>query len=61
MLTEQVEILKTELYQDGGSKAPAWTIVPENRNEGLKTSAQVQYVAGAETSGKAGLPYTGSA
>ena len=27
-LTEQVEILKTELYQNGGSKAPAWTIVP---------------------------------
>ena len=59
-LTEQVEILKTELYQDGGSKAPAWTIVPEKKNEGLKTSAQIQYVCRAGNFRKAGLPYTGA-
>ncbi len=59
VLTDQVEILKEELYPDGG-KAPAWALVPEKKNEGLKTSAQIQYVCRAGNFRKAGLPYTGA-
>ena len=37
-----------------------WEILPERRNEGLKTAGQIQYVAKAGNFRKAGFAYTGA-
>ena len=58
-LTEQVEKLSLTLHR-GGKKAVAWSVKPEKKNEGLKTSAQIQYVCRAGNFRAAGLPYTGA-
>ena len=58
-LTEQVEKLNLTLHRDG-KKAVAWSVKPEKKNEGLKTSAQIQYVCRAGNFRAAGLPYTGA-
>ena len=58
-LTEQVEKLSLTLHRDG-KKAVAWSVKPEKKNEGLKTSAQIQYVCRAGNFRAAGLPYTGA-
>ena len=58
-LTEQVEKLSLMLHR-GGKKAVAWSVKPEKKNEGLKTSAQIQYVCRAGNFRAAGLPYTGA-
>ena len=59
-LKTEVEELAKELYPDTAEKPRVWCICPDNENEGLKTSAQIQYVARAGDFGKAGLPYTGA-
>ena len=59
-LKAEVEELAKELYPDTAEKPRVWCICPNNENEGLKTSAQIQYVARAGDFGKAGLPYTGA-
>ena len=59
-LKTEVEELAKELYPDTAEKPRVWCICPNNENEGLKTSAQIQYVARAGDFGKAGLPYTGA-
>ncbi len=59
-LKTEVEELVKELYPDTAEKPRVWCICPDNENEGLKTSAQIQYVARAGDFGKAGLPYTGA-
>ena len=58
-LTEQVEKLSLTLHRDG-KKAVAWSVKPEKKNEGLKTSAQIQYVCRAGNFRAAWLPYTGA-
>ena len=37
-----------------------WSLTAGRKNEGLKTSSQIQYVARAGSFGEAGLPYTGA-
>ena len=60
VLTEQLEKLIPALYKDETEAATAWSIEPRRRNEGLKTSAKIQYVARSGNFVKAGLPYTGA-
>lgn len=59
-LKTEVEELVKELYPDTAEKPGVWCICPDNENEGLKTSAQIQYVARAGDFSRAGLPYTGA-
>lgn len=44
----------------GERKACDWKLVPVQRNEGLKTSSQIQYVAQAGDFKKSGFEYTGA-
>lgn len=60
LLVEQTEKLAAELYRDEADPAAAWSFRPERKNEGLKTSAKIQYVARSGSFVKAGLPYTGA-
>lgn len=58
-MKEQVEELIPKLYQEPEPKEN-WTLHVERKNEGLKTSSQIQYVARAGSFRAAGLPYTGA-
>lgn len=58
-MKEQAEKLIPKLYQEPEPKEN-WTLHVERKNEGLKTSSQIQYVARAGSFGGAGLPYTGA-
>ena len=57
---ELLEKLQEELYADKNEEASLWELIPEMKNEGLKTSAKIQYVCRAGNFRKAGLPYTGA-
>ncbi len=46
--------------RQGLPEAAGWEFVPEQKNEGFKTSSQIQYVARAGSFARAGLPYTGA-
>ncbi len=59
ILKEQVQGLLPRLYEDS-VEMEHWHLEPERKNEGLKTSAQIQYVARAGSFAKEGLPYTGA-
>ena len=59
-LEDEVKKLSASLHPDTGAEQKAWALVPEHKNEGLKTSAQIQYVARAGSFRAAGLPYTGA-
>ena len=59
-LDAEVEKLVKALYPNTGAEQKVWALVPEHKNEGLKTSAQIQYVARAGSFRAAGLPYTGT-
>ncbi len=58
-LKGQMEGLIQELYQEETSPEN-WDFAPSEKNEGLKTSSQIQYVARSGSFSKAGLPYTGA-
>lgn len=58
-LTEEVSKLKQVLYTEPVQKG-SFRWVPERKNEGFKTSGQVQYVAVAGNFRKAGFAYTGA-
>ncbi len=59
-LKEQAAELARMLYREGLPEAAGWEFVPEQKNEGFKTSSQIQYVARAGSFARAGLPYTGA-
>ncbi len=59
-LDAEVEKLVKVLYTNTGVVQKVWTLSPEHKNEGLKTSSQIQYVARAGSFLAAGLPYTGA-
>ncbi len=59
-LKEQVAGLAGKLYREELSRGEVWAFVPEQKNEGWKTSSQIQYVARAGNFARAGLPYTGA-
>lgn len=59
VLKEQTEKLFPKLHQ-GPVDKETWSLTVERKNEGLKTSSQIQYVARAGSFAKAGLPYTGA-
>ena len=59
-LLKEAEALQKALYPDTGAPQVLRALVPEHKNEGLKTSAQIQYVARAGSFREAGLPYTGA-
>ncbi len=48
------------LYANTGAEKAVWDLKPAHINEGLKTSAQIQYVARAGSFLAAGLPYNGA-
>lgn len=54
-----VEALKNKLYQDPVESRP-YEPKPVKKNEGLMSSAQIQYVCRAGSYAKNGLPYTGA-
>lgn len=58
-LKGQMEGLIQELYQEETSPEN-WDFALSEKNEGLKTSSQIQYVARSGSFSKAGLPYTGA-
>ena len=58
-LKKQVENLLLKLYDMPAGKEH-WSLTAGRKNEGLKTSSQIQYVARAGSFGEAGLPYTGA-
>ncbi len=58
-LKKRVENLLLKLYDMPAGKEH-WTLTAGRKNEGLKTSSQIQYVARAGSFGEAGLPYTGA-
>ena len=58
-LSRQIKGLLTRLYQEPEEKEH-WSLKTEAKNEGLKTSSQIQYVARAGSFGSAGLAYTGA-
>ena len=58
-LKRQVENLLLKLYDMPAGKEH-WSLTAGRKNEGLKTSSQIQYVARAGSFGEAGLPYTGA-
>ncbi len=59
LLKKQTEGLVLGLYREELQEKP-WSFLPEKKNEGLQTSAQIQYVARSGSFWKAGLPYTGA-
>ncbi len=59
-LAEQTEKLSLELFRDMTEPVSAWDMKPQRKNEGLKTSAKIQYVARSGNFVDAGLPYTGA-
>lgn len=54
-----IEELKKKLYQDAVESRP-YDPKPVRKNEGLMSSAQIQYVCRAGNYAKKGLPYTGA-
>ncbi len=58
-LAEQVRILRAALHTEPVEK-DAYSPLVERKNEGLMTSAQVQYVCRAGNFRKKGYPYTGA-
>lgn len=58
-MKEQVKALIPALHQEPVPKE-SWTLHALQKNEGLKTSSQIQYVARAGSFRAAGLPYTGA-
>lgn len=54
-----IEALKKRLYQDAEESRP-YDPKPVKKNEGLMSSAQIQYVCRAGNYAKKGLPYTGA-
>ena len=58
-MKEQVEELLPKLYQEPEQREN-WSLITRRKNEGLKTSSQIQYVARAGSFREAGLPYTGA-
>ena len=54
-----IEALKKRLYQDAVESRP-YDPEPVKKNEGLMSSAQIQYVCRAGNYAKKGLPYTGA-
>ena len=58
-LEQEIKPFKDQLYTDA-VEAVAYTVKPEKKNEGFKTSSKVQYVAVAGNYKEAGLPYTGA-
>ncbi len=56
----EAEKLTGALYPNTGAEKAVWELVPAHKNEGLKTSSQIQYVARAGSFLSAGLPYTGA-
>lgn len=54
-----IEALKKRLYQDAVESRP-YDPKPVKKNEGLMSSAQIQYVCRAGNYAKKGLPYTGA-
>ena len=59
-LDAEVTKLAANLYPNTGAVQKVWALAPKHKNEGLKTSAQIQYVARAGSFRAAGLPYTGT-
>lgn len=59
-LDKEVTKLTAALHPNTGAEKKVWALVPEHKNEGLKTSAQIQYVARAGSFRAAGLPYIGA-
>lgn len=59
LLTEPVEALKAKLYTCPIARG-LYRPMPQKRNEGFKTSGQVQYVCRAGNFRKKGLPYKGA-
>lgn len=58
-MKKQAEELIPKLYQEPEPKE-SWSLITQRKNEGLKTSSQIQYVARAGSFRAAGLPYTGA-
>ncbi len=58
-LESLVEALKKKLYQDAVDSRP-YEPTPVKKNEGLMSSAQIQYVCRAGSYAKKGLTYTGA-
>lgn len=58
-MKKQAEELIPKLYQKPEPKEN-WSLITQRKNEGLKTSSQIQYVARAGSFRAAGLPYTGA-
>ena len=58
-MKEQAQKLISKLYHVPVDKEN-WKLAAKRKNEGLKTSSQIQYVARAGSFGRAGLPYTGA-
>ncbi len=56
----EAEKLTGALYPNTGAEKAVWELAPAHKNEGLKTSSQIQYVARAGSFLSAGLPYTGA-
>ena len=59
-LEKEAEKLTGALYPNTGAEKAVWELTPAHKNEGLKTSSQIQYVARAGSFLSAGLPYTGA-
>ena len=58
-LTEEISVMKRELHEPYGERAP-FAFHEEKKNEGFETSSQVQYVATAGNFLRAGYAFTGA-